>query len=330
MQWRAMIKHLSTLIGTAMILLYFSEFYFLNEGPVKTVVEQREENALNLILILGELILFYAVFAYVLLGSLHWFSVRSITDLFLVGALVGWATEGIIIPVVYEAVPISIVFPSVSWHGLVDVVLGWYVIRRVMRLNRPHYSIVMFTALGLVWGAWATWFWVEPEELQPLTPINFTYFAIVAAAVWGAGMALVDYAGTTSFRVTKWERRVLFVFAGGLALMMAASVFPFSLVIVPFLWLTIRALRRPANTTADELVSHLAAKPAWWQYPLAALTPLSASLVYPLFYHADQGVPSEDIVFILLLIGSIWLMIAWRRAFVRSSELSSAPNESSN
>lgn len=321
MQWRAATKHLSTLIGTAMILLYFSEFYFLNEGPVKTVVEQRDANALNLIPILAELILFYAVFAYVLLGSLQWFSVRTITDLFLVGALVGWATEGIIIPLVYEAVPISIIWPSVSWHGLVDVVLGWYLIRRVMRLNRPHYSILMFVVLGMMWGAWATWFWEEPEELQPLTPGDFTFFAMVTTALWIAGMALVDYAGTTSFLVGKWEGRILFALAGSLALLMAASVLPFSLVIIPFLWLTIRSLRRPTNTTADAIVMHLAARPAWWQYPLAALTPLSASLIYPLFYNADLGVPSEDIVFILLLIGTIWLMIAWRRGFVNNKAI---------
>ncbi len=313
-----MVKHLSTLIGTAMILLYFSEFYFLNEGPVKTVVQALEENALNLIPIFGELTLFYAIFAYVLLGSLHWFSVKSITDLFLVGALVGWAIEGIIIPVVYEAVPISFIFPSVSWHGLINVLLGWYIIRRVMRLNRMHYSIAMFTIIGLIWGAWATWFWTDPE-LQPLTPNDFAFFALAAAALWAVGMALVDYAGTTSFRVSKWEQRVLLVFGGGLAIMMAASAFPFSLAIIPFLWLTVRALRRPVNSSGDAIVSSLAAKPAWWQYSLIPLTPLSASLVYPLFYNANQGVPSETIVFILLLIGSIWLVIAWRRGFSRNS-----------
>ena len=115
MRWRVVVGHLATLVGTALILLFLSEFLFLNEGPVATVVTLLGDRAgWGLAAALGEFVLVYVVFAYALLGSLHWFSVRTITDLFLVGALVGWAIEGIVIPLVYEAVPVSIVWPSVA------------------------------------------------------------------------------------------------------------------------------------------------------------------------------------------------------------------------
>lgn len=314
------VQHLATLVGTSIILLFFSEYYFFNEGPVKGVVDGRGGDILILASTILELILFYAIFAYFLLGGLYWFSVRTSTDLFLIGALVGWATEGIIIPVVYEAVPISIIWPSVAWHSLVDVLLGWYLIRRVMRLNRPHYSIIMFTLLGAIWGAWVTWFWADPEGLQPLVPADFTFFAFLTATIWALGMLLVDYAGTTTFRIGRWEGRLVFAFSGVMALLMAGTMFPFSLVIIPFIWLTVRALRRPRNVSSKPIAVYLTPKPAWWQYPLTLLMPLTASMIYPLFYNANQGLPSEDVIFTLVLGGTIWLLIAWRRGFRKAHE----------
>lgn len=321
MRWRAVIRHLATLVGTGMILLFFSEFYFLNEGPVATVVTLlQERDALGLAAALGEFTLFYTLFAYALLGSLHWFSVRTITDLFLVGALVGWAIEGIVIPLVYEAVPISIVWPSVAWHSLVDVLLGWYLLRRLMRSETGWRPLAAFTLVGIVWGAWATWLWTDPEVLQPLDPGTFAAYATATSTLWIGGMALVDQAGTTSLRVTGWEARVWFVVAGASALFMAASALPLSLAIVPFVWLTVRALRRPTDTTSDELVTHLTARPAWTRYLATAATPLSAITIYTLLHAAKWAVPSEDVVVVLLLAASVWLLVAWRRALMRTGQ----------
>ncbi|MFP4311112.1 MAG: hypothetical protein ACLFS9_03915 [Nitriliruptoraceae bacterium] len=319
MRWHAVTRHLATLVGTGMILLFFSEFFFLNETPVATVVGLLgERDVLGLAAALGEFVLFYTLFAYALLGSLQWFSVRTITDLFLVGALVGWAIEGIIIPLVYEAVPVSIVWPSVAWHSLVDVLLGWYLLRRLMRSDRGWRAVVAFALAGIAWGAWATWLWTDPERLQPLEPGAFAAYAATTSTLWILGMALVDQAGTTSLRVSRWEARTWLVLGGASAVFMAASALPLSLAIVPFLWLTIRALRRPTDTIGEELVTHLTARPPWPRYLAAAVTPTAAIAVYALLYARQWAVPSEDVVVMLLLVGSVWLLVAWRRAFRRT------------
>lgn len=319
MRWRAVMRHLATLVGTGMILLFFSEFLFLNEGPVATVVALlRGRDLPGLAAALGEFVLFYTLFAYALLGSLQWFSVRTITDLFLVGALVGWAIEGIVIPLVYEAVPVSIVWPSVAWHSLVDVLLGWYLLRRLMRSDRAWHAVVASALAGIAWGAWATWLWTDPEVGQALTPGTFAAYATTTSTLWIVGMVLVDQAGTTSLRVSRWEARIWFVVAGASALFMAASALPLSLAIVPFVWLTIRALRRPTDTTGEELVTHLTGRPPWPRYLAAAVTPLSAVVVYALLYARRWAVPSEDVVVVLLLAASVWLLVAWRRAFRRT------------
>jgi len=302
MRWRVVVGHLATLVGTALILLFLSEFLFLNEGPVATVVTLLGDRAgWGLAAALGEFVLVYVVFAYALLGSLHWFSVRTITDLFLVGALVGWAIEGIVIPLVYEAVPVSIVWPSVAWHSLVDVLLGWYLLRRLMRSDRGWHALAAFTLVGIAWGAWATWLWTDPEVLAPLDPATFAAYATATSTLWIGGMALVDQVGTAALRVRRWEARVWFVVAGASALFMAASALPLSLAIIPFVWLTIRALRRPTDTTSDELVTHLTARPPWTRYLAATATPLSAIGMYTLMDAAQWRVPSEDIVVMLLL-----------------------------
>ena len=321
MRWRVVVGHLATLVGTALILLFLSEFLFLNEGPVATVVTLLGDRAgWGLAAALGEFVLVYVVFAYALLGSLHWFSVRTITDLFLVGALVGWAIEGIVIPLVYEAVPVSIVWPSVAWHSLVDVLLGWYLLRRLMRSDRGWHALAAFTLVGIAWGAWATWLWTDPEVLAPLDPATFAAYATATSTLWIGGMALVDQVGTAALRVRRWEARVWFVVAGASALFMAASALPLSLAIIPFVWLTIRALRRPTDTTSDELVTHLTARPPWTRYLAATATPLSAIGMYTLMDAAQWRVPSEDIVVMLLLAATVWLLTAWRRALTRREQ----------
>ncbi|MEM6529357.1 MAG: hypothetical protein AAF653_13750 [Chloroflexota bacterium] len=152
--------------GSAFILLFFSEYFFVNEGPGQAIVDRLADNPLSILPHILEFSAYYALFAYVLHLTLAHYRVSSINGLFLAGVLFGWATEAVIVPIVYESIPVSFIFPSVGWHALVDVLLGWYVVRWVMRQNRWWASLLMFAALGAVWGAWATWVWVDPEITQ--------------------------------------------------------------------------------------------------------------------------------------------------------------------
>lgn len=310
--------HLATLLGTGLILLFFSEFLFLNEGPVTTVVGHLEQGrAGHLVAALAEFVAFYVLFAYVLLAGLQWCQVRTLTDLLLLGALVGWAIEGIVIPLVYEAVPLSLLWPSVGWHALVDVMLGWYLLRRLLRRARWGTALLAFAGLGLAWGAWATWLWIDPDGPPPLEPTAFAAYAATTSLLWIGGLVLLDHAGTTAFRVHRWEARLWLVVCGAGALLMAASAWPWSLAIIPAVWLTIRALRRPTGGEARELVTDLADPPPWPVYLTTIATPVTAAGTYAVLHAAGRGVPSTDVVLVLVLVGGLWLIAAWRRALPR-------------
>lgn len=313
-----LLHRLMAVIGSAMVLLFFSEFYFLNEGPVATVTAAIEEDPLQLAAVLLELVLFYVLFAYILHIALDRFHVRTLTGLFLVGALVGWATEGVYIPIVYEAVPFSLIFPSVSWHALVDVLFGWYIIRRITRLNRVWASAGVFALTGAVWAAWATWYWpdADPAILAPLSPEMFAAFAFVTALLWIAGMALVDRFAVGDFAASRAEISTVLLLTFGFGGLMLVTFLPFSLVLPPLVALVVWVLRRGDAGTQNRLAPLYATRPAWWNYPLALLVPLVAALIYPLFYDAGTGIPTEDATFLLLTAGTVALVAALVRPVI--------------
>ncbi|MGF1504255.1 MAG: hypothetical protein ACFB51_03830, partial [Anaerolineae bacterium] len=210
-------RHIAALAGSAAILLFFSEFYFLNEGPVLEVLATLRSAPPRVLLMLFELVLFYMLPAYVLLLALAHFRVGTLWGLFLAGALFGWATEGLFVPIVYEAIPFSFIFPSVGWHALVDVLLGWYLVRRLMRTNNLLVIVPLFVILGAVWAGWATWFWAEPDLLTPIPPEAFTRYTLVTSLLWIGGMLLLDQLGEAPFRPGVWEARLVLVVVGLLA-----------------------------------------------------------------------------------------------------------------
>lgn len=308
-------RRLAAVFGSALILMFFSEFYFLNEGPI---LHTLAETPLDGIPALVEFTVYYALFAYLLLLALAHFNVRGWGSFFLAAVLFGWATESVIVPVVYEAVPVSLIFPSVGWHALIDVLLGWYAVRVVMRLNRPWASALLFVVLGAAWGAWATWLWGSDTVGARLTPAEFMNFAVITGLAWITGMILLDRWGTGVFEPGKWEVRIVLAVTVTLFIMMAIPFLPVSLALPPLIGLTLLALRRgSAQPGRDVLLPLQNQHPAWWNYLLALLTPAMAALVYPRFYAADAGIPTEDITFLLLSVGAVLLISALVRPFIR-------------
>jgi hypothetical protein len=316
MPFATFIRRIITLVGSSMILLFFSEFYFLNEGPVETIVETMAASPWQLIPAFLEFTLFYMLFTYIFFLALNHFQVKTLMGLFLAGALFGWATEGVIIPIVYEAIPFSFLFPSVTWHAMVDVVLGWYLIRLLMRKHNPLLSIAMFAILGAAWGAWGTWFWGEAETPAPLTPSVFTQYVWVTSMVWVFGMIIMDRFGTVVFTPSRWEIGIVLGVVGILAAMMAIAVLPLSLLLIPLIGWTLAALRRLSGREDQAILAPLEVYPRWWQYPLALLMPLTASLVYPFFYESGTGIPTEDVLFVLIIVSGVMFAVGVVRPFL--------------
>ena len=185
----------AALLGAGCVLLFFSEFFFLNEGPVEDVVAAGPGARIAL---LGELALYYAAFAIPMLAALCWFGVRSWTGLFLAACLYGWATEGVLIPVVYENLPWSYSWTSIGWHVLIDVFVGLVLLPRALAARRVWVAPGACIALGVAWGYWATWLWVEgtglaPEDFAVLVGWTFPLLAIGTVLIGMAGRALLAF-----------------------------------------------------------------------------------------------------------------------------------------
>lgn len=318
--WIAFLRRCATVMGSAMILMFFSEYFFLNEGPVESLINGLS-NPIALSLMLAEFTLYYGLFAFIFLWVISYFDVKTKLDLFLAGAIFGWATEAIIVPIAYEAVPISIVFPSISWHSLIDVMLGWYGVRYIMRLNRAPLTAMMFIGLGVIWAFWATWFWVDtsPTALMPVLPNDFMPYTLVTSLIWLLGMFILDYFGGDDFQPTRWEVGLILTFAIVLFIALAIQFLPFSLALPPIIALTVFALHRSkALNHRQDALQTLHTRPKYrWHYLLGLLTPLTAMLIYPIVYENRLAVPTEDSIFLLLVVGFLTFIVAVVRPIMR-------------
>ncbi len=325
---RAFLRRLGAAYGSAIVLMFFSEYYFLNEAPVEELLDTLQSDPLLAVPAFISFAGFYTLFTYPMLVLLSLFNVRTLSGLLLAGAIFGWATEGLTIPVIYEAIPVSFSFPSIGWHALIDVMAGWYFVRLGMRYFGPLGNAIMFIALGVVWGMWATWFWggTEMDAMAPLNPEDFLLMAAVTTGFWILGLVLADSFGAADFRMSKWEVGVIGLIYIVLAPVIAFPYLPLSLLIVPVVALTILALWRGRNIggTATILERLHAARPLWWSYVLVPLTPATAVLIYPWFFANEVQVPTDFIVLTLLLAGTLWFVAALVVPFVQRQKENAA------
>jgi len=311
---KAFWHRLGAAYGSAIVLMFFSEYYFLNEGPVLELLGTLQSDPLLAVPAFVSFASFYVLFTYPFLALLSHFNVRSLSGLLLAGAIFGWATEGLILPIVYESIPISFMFPSIGWHALIDVMLGWYFVRLGMRHLGIVGNGVMFVILGAAWGMWATWFWggAEADAMAPLAPGDFSLLVIVSSGFWLLGMVLADRFCEVEFRVNKWEFGGIGMIYIVLVPLIAFPYLPLSLLIVPFVALTVLALWAGRNHAGgDKILEKLhGVRPPLWSYLMALLTPLTAALVYPWFFANEIQVPTENIIVILLTLGTVWFIFA--------------------
>ncbi|HHG91116.1 MAG TPA: hypothetical protein ENJ90_11665, partial [Devosia sp.] len=307
---KAFLRRLGAAYGSAIILMFFSEYFFLNEGPVSELLDTLQSDPVLAVPAFISFAGFYTLFTYPMLVLLSYYNVRTLSGLLLAGAVFGWATEGSTIPVIYEAIPVSFVFPSIGWHALIDVLVGWYFVRLGMRRFGVVANGAMFIVLGALWGMWATWFWggAEADAMAPLSPADFALVAVVSSGFWLLGMVLADHFSKKEFRVSKWEVGVIGLIYIVLVPLIAFPYLPLSLLIVPVVALTILALWRGRNFMGKATILERlhTSRPPRWSYILALLTPATAVLIYPWFFANEVQVPTEDIVVVLLLAGLAW------------------------
>jgi len=290
-----------TLYGTALILMFFSEYFFLNEGPVQDVMKIMSVAEDASILGYVELTLFYTLFAAWLLLPIFYFKIRSFWALYLAGGFFGIATEGVIIPLIYTE---SLTWPALSWHVLADVILGWYVVRHVLIKNQPLYTVLLAGAMGLFWAFWAPWTHIGEEPFIP-EPSRFTGFVLFASSNLFCGYIILNLLREKQFKPTRIELGCFGVITLALWVPMLINVWapmlaakPVNSLLLPlFLGVSLRTLYRHSKVELREnLFSVFRAKIAWWNILLLALMPITAISAYPFVYRNQLFPPTALIV----------------------------------
>lgn len=300
---------LITLLGTGLILGFFSEFYFLNEGPVFELVAALKAGPVAAIIGLGELALYYALFGAPFLIALGAFKVGNWRGLILAGGLYGLSAEASVVPMVYEAPPLSFVWTSLSWHTLVDVVLGWWLLRLALR-GRMLWAIGLPVALGLFWGVWATWFWGEAPEMA-LSLEDFAVMAWVTGAALLLGTFMADRAPASTFRAGWIEIAVVAALSLAMFTLTALPYLPLlPLAILAIVGLTILALRAQSGGAVSPGLARLNARPPAWRYALLLLIPTAATASYGVVLTTGFRMQSELVVLPLTLAGALSFLYA--------------------
>jgi hypothetical protein len=292
----------------------------------------------------------YSLVVGVVLRVARRFPVRGLSGLVILGALYGWLVEGVVAATVYEQLPFSLIWTGVAWHGMLTVVVGWWLLPKVLRRGGLR-AWAVCASIGLAWGAWSVGWWgAAPDQREePVVPGLASYAAFVAIVSAAAilGYLLVDRVPLRDGDLrSRWGAivsvAVLAVWGG----VMVLPSLPWApLVLGPLLALAWFSLRRLSR---DEPPSGRTAIAADWPVgvPLRRLGPLTlvpvtAVALYAALVTLDAGVRGEGPFFALLLglvllmtlVGSVALLWslwhAWRPRRRRSpGELSKNPSAS--
>jgi len=299
-------RRLALALGFGLISLFFSEFFFLNEAPVLAVLEGENHVAFFL-----EFTLYYALFAYLALVVMGSGGRQDAVGLILGGATLGWAIEALVIPLAYEAPPLSFAWPSLGWHLVVVFGLGWVALGRMRRRWPAAWQGLAYLALGVIWTGWARLFWVEDPELVLPDVGGFAVYTVVTTALYGIGAWIVDRPGL-HMTATGGDRIAAAAMAVPLFAMMGWSVWPWALALGGLWGLTLLALRRSPRVAPD---AGDPAPPAG-AYLASLALPIGAAVSFALLPDAPAGL-SFLVILPLTALGTGALVWALWRGLMR-------------
>jgi hypothetical protein len=106
---------------------------------------------------------------------------------FLVGALFGWLVEGVLVTTVVDELPLTLPHTGLSWHAIVTVLLGWWLIPQLLE-RRPAVSLAVLAAVGACVGAWASFWRFEDGDVTPV--LEYAAYVSLLTVGYAAGLAL--------------------------------------------------------------------------------------------------------------------------------------------
>lgn len=319
----AFLKRVGLVLCTAYILAFFSEYLFVNEGPAFGLVAGWRENPAGAVGVLFELSVWYGIAAYFFLWGIVRFGVRGVWGLVLAGAIYGFLTEGVVVSQMYEGLPFTISWTALGWHVLIDVLIGWYMVRWVLMRNVYWQTAVMAVGLGAFWGVWATWYGGE-EAL--MSAADFTVLALVTGGAWVLVNFGFDYLIEADFEPTRWGAGVMGVLTMLFFVVQILLALPWAvLVLPPLLVLTVWGLWRGRSAGAgNHLLGQMRGRVHWSQMMLLGLMPLTAVVVYPFSVEGNFGPLLVDLLVpLLMVVGFVVYGVGfWKTAVRREDKIS--------
>jgi hypothetical protein len=291
-----------TLLSSAVLLVFSEKLYWYVTGY--TVLD----------LLVG-----YALPAFVLLWVVDAFRVRRLATLFLAAAVFGFVAEGMLTNTLYEGGPLawfSASYTPLAWHAPLSVVFGWWWLRRELLAGRVRRVALGCAAVGVLWGLWALAWWLPENVADPALlaqgarlgrwPVaDFALHAFTFTGLLALAHGLLGRGGWgASFRPSWIEVALV---AAGLLLFFGTLVLP------SYPWAPLRLLvlvggvlgalyvnkrREPPGSALSELAGPV---PARRLLALAAM-PAAAVVVYAL---ATVVEPSVDVIMVITAYGLV-------------------------
>lgn len=297
-------------IGASAVVLFFSEYVFFNEEPALAVLERE---GLATFLAPLPLLLLYCLTGLVWAAALSAFDVRSVAAIVLSGCLFGWAIEAMLVPAVYEAVPVSLIWTSVAWHMPIDVLWGLFAL--TWGLRRGLATTALLTLLtGCFWGYWATW--VTAEGIA-MTVFDFGFFALATTPLLVIGLFAFSYGMDALFRLPRLGQFV----AGFVALfLLIANGWPHPIglaYLFGLLAVTCLALHRSGPKRKAQLKWRRSETLRPLNCAILAFTPVIATGAFWLCEQNSWVLPISEVASFAFLLSIPILFASWVIAFTR-------------
>ena len=256
--------------------------------------------------------LMYSLLAYMFLGIIRAFRVHNLWALFLAGAIYGWLDEGVIVQTMYDSFPLQISWTGLSWHALLTVCTGWYLIRKALLEPRISRLLWVSVATGLTWGAWSTWWWTENGTILPLE--SFMVYSVIIGAILIMAYWVSNLIPPASFQPSRTEQIVVTIALLLYFAFLTVPRNPYALLLLPpCLALSCWALFRHRNTGEGTaiMLDELSGNVVCWRYLCLALLPLSAIITYAVFLLLNAKLPTGMVLYAVTVpVGFIFFIIS--------------------
>lgn len=269
----------------------------------------------------GVMLAVYSLEAAVLIWLVRRYRVNGLWGLVLAGSAFGWLLEGMVVSTMYDNFPYYVAWTGLAWHLPLDVLAGYWLMRRMLAARSWQPAALGALALGGFWGWWATWGWSELGVQPPAA--GFMLDALGAGALLAGAYWLADVTTATQPwqppPPLEWTLGVLLALVHVASFVGHALAKPLAWVVLPpllaLLYLGLHAYRCRSLPHGRLFPDNARPVPAA-RYLLVLLMPLCAGAVYWLLgLLPPMLLPANVVVFTLgTLAGWLALGIALVKA----------------